>query len=228
MTDAAPPCYTLYGAPGSGATPVHAALTLIGAPVRTVDIAPWEGEAERERAGEVNPARQVPALRTPEGELLTESAAILVWLGDRHPQAGLAPSLDHPLRGQYLRWMSYVATQIYALFWVRDEPSRLVPDAAAQPAMLERSAQRIAHCWHLMDTQMRAITPAGAPYLLGDAIGMLDLYVAVASRWTPRRARFAKDAPHLMAAVRRVDAEPRLQAFWAARFPFTADDAVDD
>lgn len=160
--------------------------------------------------------------------MLTESAAILVWLGDRHPQAGLAPPLDHPLRGQYLRWMSYVATQIYALFWVRDEPSRLVPDTAAQPALLARSEERIAHCWRLMDTQMRGITPAGALYLLGDRIGMLDLYVTVASRWTPRRTRFAQEAPHLMAVARRVDADPRLQAFWAARFPFTADDAVSD
>ena len=105
MTDAAPTHYTLYGAPGSGAVPIHAALTLIGAPVQAVDIAPWESDAERDRAGEVNPARQVPALRTPEGELLTESAAILVWLGDRHPQAGLAPGIDHPLRAQYLPWM---------------------------------------------------------------------------------------------------------------------------
>jgi len=225
MTDASH--YILYGAPGSGAVPVHAALTLIGAPVRTVDIAPWEGEAERDRAGAVNPARQVPALRTPQGELLTESAAILLWLGDRHPQAGLAPALDHPLRGQYLRWMSYVATQIYALFWVRDEPARLVPDPAAQPAMLARSAERIAQCWHLMDAQARDLAPSGSPYLLGERISMLDLYVTVASRWTPRRARFAREAPHLMAVARRVDAEPRLQALWAARFPFTADDEIE-
>jgi GST-like protein len=70
--------YTLYGAPGSGATPIHAALTLIGAQVETVDVATWESDAERERVSGVNPMRQVPALVLPSGEVMTESAAILI------------------------------------------------------------------------------------------------------------------------------------------------------
>ncbi|WP_285412352.1 glutathione S-transferase family protein [Variovorax sp. efr-133-TYG-130] len=209
--------YTLYGAPGSGATPIHAALTLIGAQVDTVDIAAWEGEAERERVSGVNPMRQVPALVLPSGEVMTESAAILIWLGDRYPEAGLCPAPDSPLRARYLRWMVYLPAAIYSLFWVRDDPSRLVPDPAGQPAMLDRSAERIAHCWHLMDTQI----DEPAPYLLGDRLGMLDLYVTVMSRWTPRRARFYREAPRMAPVVKRVDADPRLAGFWAERFPFT-------
>ena len=213
--------YTLYGAPGSGATPVHAALTLIGAQVETVDIAPWEGEAERERVSTVNPMRQVPALVLPSGEVMTESAAILIWLGDRYPEAGLCPAPDDPLRAPYLRWMVYLPAAIYSMFWVRDEPSRLVPDPAAQAAMLERTAERIAHCWQLMDSQI----DEPAPYLLGEKISMLDLYVTVMSRWTPRRRRFYRVAPRMARVVRRVDADPRLAEFWAARFPFSTDDA---
>ncbi|BEP43334.1 glutathione S-transferase family protein [Variovorax sp. V15] len=211
--------YTLYGAPGSGATPVHAALTLIGAQVETVDIAPWEGDAERERVAGVNPMRQVPALVLPSGEVMTESAAILLWLGDRYPEAGLCPAPDDPLRARYLRWMVYLPAAIYSMFWVRDEPSRLVPDPAAQPAMLERTAERIAHCWQLMDSQI----DEPAPYLLGEKISMLDLYVTVVSRWTPRRRRFYRVAPRMAQVVRRVDADPRLAEFWAARFPFSMD-----
>lgn len=212
--------YTLYGAPGSGATPVHAALTLIGAPVATVDVAPWESEAERERVGAVNPMRQVPALLTPSGELVTESAAILIWLADRHPEAGLAPPPDHALRAQYLRWMVFIPASIYAMFWVRDEPSRLAADAAGQEVVRQRSLERIAHCWHVMDAQVRRQLPATTPYLLGERPSVLDLYVAVVSRWTPGRQRFYREAPRLAEVVRRVDAEPRLAAFWAERFAF--------
>ncbi len=50
---------------------------------------------------------------------------------------------------------------------------------------------------------------------------MLDLYVTVMSRWTPSRGRFYREAPRMAEVVQRVDAEPRLAAFWAARFPFT-------
>lgn len=208
--------YILYGAPGSGATPIHAALTLIGAQVDTVEVAPWEGDAEREKLTHVNPQRQVPVLVLPSGEVMTESAAMLLWLGDRYPEAGLAPPVTAPARARYLRWMAYVSAAIYAMLWVREDPTRLAADAAAQAVVLQRSAERIAECWRMMDAQM----PDNTPYLLGDRLSMLDLYVTVASRWTPRRARFYREAPRMSEVVRRVDAEPRLAAFWAARFPF--------
>lgn len=208
--------YILYGSPGSGATPVHAALTLIGAQVETVDVATWESDAERERMSKVNPMRQVPALVLPSGEVMTESAAILIWLGDRYPEAGLCPAPGDPLRARYLRWMVYLPAAIYSLFWVRDEPTRLTPDPAAQAVMLERIAQ----CWHLMDTQI----DEPAPYLLGEKISMLDLYVTVLSRWTPQRRRFYRVAPRMARVVRLVDADPRLAEFWAARFPFSMDE----
>ena len=209
--------YTLYGAPGSGATPVHAALTLIGAPVKAIDIAPWEGDAEREKLIPVNAMRQVPALVLPSGEVMTESAAILIWLADRYPESGLAPGIDDPRRAQYLRWMCFIPAAIYSMYWVRDEPSRLAADAKAEAVIQARTAERIAECWRLMDAQM----PRGTPYLLGERIGMLDLYVTVVSRWTPCRRRFYREAPRMAEVVRRVDADPRLAGFWASRFPFT-------
>jgi len=49
---------------------------------------------------------------------------------------------------------------------------------------------------------------------------VLDLYVAVVSRWALGRDRFAKAAPKIAQVVRRVDADPRLTSFWADRFPF--------
>ncbi len=212
--------YTLYGAPGSGAVAVQAALTLIGAPCHVIDVAPWQSEAERARIAAVNPMQQVPALLLPSGELMTESAAILIWLGDQHPEARLCPSPDDPRRAAYLRWMIYVSAAIYSLFWVRDDPSRLAATPEAEAVVLERSAERIAECWHRMDEQITQQSASGAPYLLGDEIGMLDLYVTVASRWAPRRERFYREAPHMAEVVRRVDADQRLAEFWAARFPF--------
>jgi GST-like protein len=210
------PAFTLYGAPGSGATPVYMALSLIGAPVRLVDVAPWQGEAEREKLDAVNAMRQVPVLVLPSGEVMTESAAILIWLGDRYPDAGLAPRVDDPLRAQYLRWMAFVSGAIYSMYWIRDEPSRLADSPEAEAVVADRSADRIAECWRIMDAQM----PRGSRYLLGDRIGMLDLYVTVVSRWQPRRLRFYREAPRMAEVVRRVDTEPRLLDAWAARYPF--------
>ena len=209
--------YVVHGAAGSGSVPVEAALTLLGLPYRVVENAPWESREAADRVGQVNRLRQVPAVILPGGELMTESAAILIHLADRHPQAGLAPAPHAAERTQFLRWMVYLPAAIYSMFWVRDDPSRLAADLAAEQVISQRTAERIADCWWMMDEQVEP-----AAYILGDAMSVLDLYVTVMSRWTPRRRRFYEVAPKMAAVVRRVDADPRLTAFWAQRMPFGA------
>ena len=210
------PAYTIYGALGSGSVPVEAALTLLRQPYAVVEAPTWEGAAQQAKVAGVNPLKQIPALVTPDGETITESAAILIWLADRFPQARLAPSLDSPLRAQFLRWMVFVPASIYSLFWVRDAPSRLAgPDVEAQARIKAATAERIADCWTMMESQLEP-----GRYLLGDDLTVLDLYVAVVSRWGPRRQRFYQVAPRMSEVVRRVDADPRLADFWAERFPF--------
>jgi len=208
--------YTVYGAAGSGSVPVEAALTLIGAPYRVIEAVTWEDEAERDKVAPVNPMRQVPVLITPEGETITESAAILIWLAEQHPEAALGPESCDPRRAQFLRWMSFVSAAVYSMYWVRDTPARLGgDDPAAQQTILERTADRIANCWATMESQ---IVPDR--FLLGPEPTVLDLYVAAASRWAPHRKRFHEVAPRMGAVMRRVDALPELQDFWAERFPF--------
>ena len=63
------------------------------------------------------------------------------------------------------------------------------------------TAERIADCWRMMESQL---TPG--QYLLGDQLTVLDLYVAVVSRWGPRRVRFYEVAPRMAEVVKRVDA----------------------
>ncbi|MFC5344266.1 glutathione S-transferase family protein [Brevundimonas staleyi] len=212
--------YLVYGAVGSGSVPVEAALTLIGAPYRVEEIVTYESEGERRRMAPHNPMRQVPVLVTPDGETITESAAILIWLAERHPEARLAPPPGDPMRAQFLRWMCFIPASIYSIYWTRDVPSRLVgDDPQAQAELLSRTQTRISDCWAAMERQ---IEPAG-DFLLGDTVSVLDLYMAVVSRWRPLRPRFHEVAPRLGQVARRVDALPQLKAFWAERFAFEGD-----
>ena len=171
---------TVYGALGSGSVPVEAALTLVGQPFQVIEGATWEHDPEiLARVRAVNPLVQIPAVVLPSGEIITESAAILIWLADGHPPARLGPAVGDPRRAQFLRWMTYIPASIYSMFWVRDEPSRLAGlDKAAGERVKTATAERIADCWRMMDQQ---ITPAG-DYLLGDDLSVLDLYVAVVDR----------------------------------------------
>ncbi|HEX7758628.1 MAG TPA: glutathione S-transferase family protein [Caulobacteraceae bacterium] len=206
----------VYGAAGSGSVPVEAALTILDLPYRVVEMGTWFDPAAAEAISKVNPMRQVPALVLPDGTLMTESAAILIWLAETYPAGRLGPPPGDPTRPVFLRWMSFVSAAIYSWFWIRDKPERLIPGEAAAAQINARSKARIAECWAIMDSQ---ITPGR--YLLGEELSVLDLYVAVISRWASKgRNRFYRAAPGMADAIRRVDADPRLERFWAERFPF--------
>lgn len=206
---------TIYGALGSGSVPIEATLTLLGIPYEVVEAEPWAGPEEQAKVAPVNPIKQVPALVLPSGEVMTESAAILIGLADLHPEARLAPAPTDPGRAQFLRWMLYIPSSIYSMFWIRDVPSRLAQGKDAEAVILERTAERIAECWKIMDQQ---VTPGR--YILGDELSVLDLYVTVLSRWAPRRRRFYEVAPKMSEVVRRLDVDPRFADLWALRFPF--------
>lgn len=195
---------------------MEATLGLLKLPYRVEECAPWEGGPEADKLVGINPMLQVPALALPSGEVITESAAILIWLADAYPEARLAPAPAEATRAVFLRWMSFVSSAIYALYWITDNPARLVERPEDHAAVKACLFERIARCWELMAAQLHP-----GNYLLGDDLTVLDLYVATASRWSPGRRRFYEVAPGLADAVRRVDADPRLAACWAERFPFT-------
>lgn len=209
--------YILYSALGSGGVAVEAALTLMGVAYDPIEAPTYD--PDRQVAGDAilraNPMRQVPALVLPSSEVMTESAAILTRLCELHPEAGLAPGPDDPRRTAFLRWMSFVSSAIYAHYWLKDDPSRVVPDPALSPVVEAGLNDRIAECWAMMERQ---VTPGR--YILGDEMTVLDLYVAVVSRFRPRRQRFYEVAPRMGEVVRRVDANPRLADFWPQRYPF--------
>jgi GST-like protein len=146
---------------------------------------------------------------------MTESAAILIRLTELHPDAGLAPPAGAPDRAAFLRWMSFVSCAIYAHYWVKDDPMRLVDDPAQARVVEERLNARVAWCWGQMEAQV-----APGPWILGQRLTVLDPYVAVVSRFRPRRQRFYEVAPRMGEAVRRLDADPRLADLWARRYPF--------
>ena len=161
----------IFGAVGSGSIPIEATLTLLGIPHEVIEAVTWEDEAARKRVETVNPLRQVPALVLPSGEIMTESAAILIYFADLYPQARLAPGLNDPKRAQYLRWMAYVSAAIYAFAWIKDDAMRIAASKEDGPRVIDRVHDRIADCWRMMDGQI-----APGRYILGDELSVLDLY----------------------------------------------------
>jgi GST-like protein len=209
--------HTLYGSKGSGAAAIEAALILAGVEHRIVQAAEWKPEEIKglEELKKANPLGQVPTLLLPDGSVLTESAAILIYLGLQFPQSHLLPA-DPSRRAQAVRGLVYVAANCYVCIGVIDYPERWVdnPDKALRERVITKTRQRLHSLWD----QFADVFPA-TPWLSGDRLGALDLLVAVVSKWSGSRQHLAESRPAFRSLLGRIEAEPLTAAVFAAHWP---------
>lgn len=204
----------LYGEPGWGSLIVEAQLDwyrLDYAFERVGDL--FKSAESRRRLTEINPLAQIPALVLADGTLLTESAAITLYLADLTENDDLVPGPGRPERAVFLRWLVFLVANIYPTYTYADDPARFVADPAAQQRFREAVDN---YAKHLYSTLEKA---AGSPWFLGDRFTALDIYVATMTRWRPRRPWFAEHAPRLHAIGAATEKLPALAATWERNFP---------
>jgi glutathione S-transferase len=119
----------------------------------------------------INPMGKLPAIEH-RGVVVTEAAAICAYLADAFPEARLAPSLEEPARGTYLRWLFFAACCV--------EPA--VVDRMLNRPPAERPG-RIGYGTYeqTLDVLEGALAPG--PFLLGDRFTAADVYVGSHVRW---------------------------------------------
>ncbi|MFN6993201.1 MAG: glutathione S-transferase N-terminal domain-containing protein [Aquincola tertiaricarbonis] len=205
----------LYGYDGSGSAAVEAALELAGQPYRRVDAATWDEASALEELRGVNRLQQIPALRWPDGSVMSESAAILAELGLRHPDSGLLPQAP-AARAQSLRGLVYIVANCYAAIGIIDYPERWC--SPAEPAHCDAvkagARQRLHALWEVFADSFEA-----TPWLAGGQLGALDLLAAVVSKWSGARAHLATHRPAFAALMQRVDAHPVVAPVFARHWP---------
>ncbi|MEY2933417.1 MAG: hypothetical protein RL033_4166 [Pseudomonadota bacterium] len=201
--------YRLYGENGSGAGIVELALAEVGVAYEWVNVSL---QGEEQRAADytsLNPQRKLPTLITPSGEVLTESAAIVLVLDERHPEAMLLPARGTPERAQALRWLAFLAAELYPVIEICDYPRRFAPDDEAAAAVRELALGIWRQRWLLVEGAI-----AGAPWLRPSGFCATDLYLAVLSRWSLDAAWRAQHLPKVELIVAAVARRPSLQPIW--------------
>jgi GST-like protein len=206
--------YKLFAQPGWGSAIVEAQLAWYGLPFEIEDVGDlFASAAARDRLRPANPLTQVPTLILPDGEIMTESAAITLHLADVTGRDDLVPAPREAVRPQFLRWLVFLIANVYPTFTYVDDPSRFVPDPGARDGFAASVNAYKERLWRQVEKN------GGAPHFLGDRLSALDIYLGVMTRWRPRRAWFAENCPKLLAIAARIDAEPRLAAVWQRNFP---------
>lgn len=204
--------YTLYGDLGSGAFSAEAALAEAGAPYDFKLVSLDRNEQRQPSFLAINPSGKVPALRLPEGAIVTESAAILLTLADHFPQARLLPPQASPDRAQAYRWLAFMAGEIYPFVEIVDYPQRFAPEGESAGALRLQARQRIRERVLIVERMIHG------PFFLAHGFSLLDIYAAMFSRWSLEAAWKAEHLPKLMALADAVSQRPGIAPVWRRHF----------
>ena len=204
--------HRLLGCKGCGSAIVEAAFAVAKIPLEYEEVDYGAGSATRDRLLEVNPLGQVPTLVLPDGSAMTESLAIVHYVNDLAPKAGLVPPKGDSHRTAFLRWSTFIVAAVYPTFTYGDEPVKWVEDAKGAKQLRESTDRHRERQWQRLEEI------AGEPWFLGQRMTALDLYAAVMTRWRPGRKWFTAHTPRLLAIAERATATPTVKPVIARNF----------
>ncbi len=201
--------YVLYGDIGSGSALVEMALAEAGQRWEWRDV-PLEGSHQlRPDYIALNPMGRMPTLVLPDGTVMTESAAILLALAERHE--GLLPPVGSAGRAWALRWMVLAAAEFYPHVTRSDYPERFGGDPAALRARAQEMGREV---WQVVEAHAGLRGEGPEPYLLGATFSVADIYLAVLSRWMGGRHWVPAHCPRLEALAQAVARRPAIAPLW--------------
>ena len=166
---------TLYCMPGTCSLAPNVAIAWLGAPVEVRTMA--YGDHKKEEFLAINPKGKVPALRFEDGDVLTEAAAILSWLGAEHGGEGYAR--DTALGRKEAEALSYMTSEVHADFGPHFAADRFAGDEPCQQSVKEKAYEKIAGHYRRMDG---VLAEAGGEWYLGER-SFADAYLYVLTRW---------------------------------------------
>ncbi|KAF8605923.1 hypothetical protein BDV93DRAFT_521266 [Ceratobasidium sp. AG-I] len=211
--------YILFHAHGSGSVFPHAVLRLLELPHEIVDCNYDEVTQKRgsdyDRLVKANPLAQFPTLVTPEGNVMTEMVAIVLYLQNRHASDtswGINKLSPSQLAAFY-RWFIFIPANVYPVLTMGEFPGRFVrvpADAGISPGIVEGWITqgvyaRREELWRMLEAEMTR-EMGGGRFLLGtEQPTLLDVFVAMMAHFMPHIGRgtewFIKNCPRLYECV---------------------------
>lgn len=198
--------YQLYFSPGAASFSVHLALLEMNAPHELVRVDLQAGQQRSPDYLRLNPNGVVPTL-VADGQPMTESAALLLWLAEREQQ--LAPAIGSAARQPYLQWMLYLANTLQPAFrnW-------FYPHEAAGEANAEATKANAQSKIEVVFDRLADHLSVKGPYLCGDAMTVADLHAFMLMRWSRNMPKPATSWPALAEFVARIKARPTFKTLY--------------
>lgn len=167
----------LFYAPQTCALASHIALEEAGAEYETARIDFATKSQFKPEYLAINPKARVPALITDQG-ILTETPAILMYIGQRFPEAGLAP-LDNIFElARVQAFNSYLCSTVHVAHAHRMRGTRWADDPAAIEEMKRKVPESVGACFTLIEGEMLE-----GPWVMGDTYSICDPYLFTLAQW---------------------------------------------
>lgn len=195
---------TLYYALGACSLAPHIALEWIGKPYDAVKV--QYGSAELLA---VNSAGAVPTLREDDGWSLTQAGAILEYLADKHPEAGLGGGDSRRAKAEAHRWSAFFTSDVHAAFWPIFMPYRYTIDEgdAARQAVVQAGHKLVAKQFGILNQHLD-----GREYILDGGRSVIDAYSFPMIRWVIKLLPGGLgNYPNVQALHDRLAADPAVQ-----------------
>lgn len=205
--------YTLYNGKACGGAAVEAALKHAGAAHEVILLDVRGDEHLTPEFLAINPRGQVPALRLPGGSVMTESAAMLLHLADAFPESGLTPPAGSPEAAQSLRWILFMAVNVYEADLRYYYAHRFTTDADGAAGVKAAAGAALQDGFELFEA---ALGPG--PFFWGPKPSALDYYVWMLARWYDAPEKLKSSCPKTCALAEAVAALPHVAPIEAAHF----------
>lgn len=171
--------YTLHYYPGNANLAPHMLLEELGVKYQLVMV---ERDSNAQKSLEylqLNPIGRIPALA--DGELsMFESAAIILHLVDKHPEAKMAPKVATPERAMFYQWLIFLTNSLQEEVMIWHYPERLTGEDKVAEEVVKRASELRAS--NYLDVIERHLGDNG-PYFLGSTVSAVDLYLTMLAGW---------------------------------------------
>jgi len=193
----------LYSKPGACSTADHIALQWTGQPFELKVMTAAEMKAPEYLA--INPTGAVPAIV--DGDfVLTQNAAIMGYIADRYPQAGLGGDGSAQQRAEAARWLSFVNSDVHPAFTPLFAPGKFIADESEFDAIKAAARKRLRGLFESANQRLE-----GRQWLAGFR-SFADPYLYITLRWAGNVGVDLGGLDNLAAFRQRMETDPGVQA----------------
>lgn len=207
-----PDMYKLFYAPNSASMGVRVLLEEIGVAYELLPTTIDRANARPPEQLAINPNGWIPVLVW-EGGAMYECAAITMFLGDRHPDARLAPAINDPARALYLQTLVFCSSSIQTAFQLTYYPHRFADTPAEEPSAQRRGNRRLHETWTVLNDQI-----GEQQWVLGGEFSAVDVYLYMLTTWLSAEVGhpFVDEFPNVQRIAAAVAQRPAVQRVYLA------------